>query len=127
MKVLKIITQVAFIYLISILGEWVQSLLKLPIPGSIVGLLLLFLLLSCKVIPEKWIHTGANFLLTYMALFFIPATVGVMNYLDLFTGKGLLLIAALVISTCLVMIASGFVSDKLGKKVVEKEKEKYSA
>lgn len=111
-KYFQIVLQVGIIYLITKAGEWVQSQFNLPIPGSIVGLFLLLILLSCKAIPEKWIREGANFLLSTMMLFFIPATVGIMNYFDIFRGRGWLLVLGIIVSACIVMIFSGFVAEK---------------
>lgn len=99
MKIVRIIAQVGLLYLFYLLGETVKQLLHLPIPGSIVGLLLLFVLLLCRVIPVRWIEHGATAILAYLPLFFIPATAGIVDHLSLFSGKGLLLIVVLVVST----------------------------
>ncbi len=131
MKVIKIIVQVCLIYIISLLGNFLQGQFNLPIPGSILGLLILFSLLSCHILPEKWIQEGAGFLLSTMMFFFIPAAIGIINYLDFFQGKGLLLVVVLIVSTCLVLFGSGYTAEKLGRKKGNKEnkgsKEKLSA
>jgi len=121
-KYIKIALQVLFICLFNYIGEWIHHAFNVPIPGSIIGMLLLFILLITKIIPEGWVTLGANFFLTYMALFFIPATVGVMNYFDLFVGKGLLIILGVSISTCAVLISTGLISEKMGIWLSKKEK-----
>ncbi|PAE41229.1 CidA/LrgA family protein [Bacillus sp. 7884-1] len=126
-KVIKIIVQVCLVYIISSLGNIIQEQFNLPIPGSIIGLLILFILLSCHILPEKWIQEGAGFLLSTMMFFFIPAAVGIINYLDFFQGKGLLLVVVLILSTCLVLICSGYTGEKLGQKKVIEDREKFSA
>jgi holin-like protein len=120
-KAMKILIQVAVIIIICKLGEAIQAWSQIPIPGSIIGLLILFILLIAKVIPEKWIMDGSNFLLSIMTLLFVPATVGIMNYFHIFQGKGWLLILFMILSTVLVMLGSGFVAEKWGKKSVEQE------
>lgn len=127
MKVIKIIIQVCLIYIISLLGDFIQKQFQLPIPGSILGLLILFILLSSHLLPEKWIQEGAGFLLSTMMFFFIPAAVGIINYFDFFQGKGLLLVVVLIVSTCLVLIGSGYAGEKLEQKKVIKDREKFSA
>lgn len=122
MKVIKIIVQVCLIYIISLLGAFLQVKFNLPIPGSILGLLILFGLLSSKLLPEKWIQEGASFLLSTMMFFFIPATVGIINYLDFFKGKGLVLVLVLIVTTCLVLVCSGYAAEKLGQKKENTEK-----
>lgn len=126
MKFIKIGLQICIITAFYFLGQLIQIKLHLTIPGSIIGLILLFIFLYSKLLPEKYIDTGANFLLSLMMLFLVPATVGVMNYFQIFQGKGLLLVFSLIISSCLVFIGSGFICEKWRKSPV-KEKEKNLA
>ncbi|WP_085522824.1 CidA/LrgA family protein [Tuberibacillus sp. Marseille-P3662] len=123
MKILKIVAQIAVLYMFYFIGEGLQHLLHLPIPGSIIGLFLLLTALIFKLCPVRWIESGADFLLSYLPLLFVPATVGVMNYFGLFAGKGIVLLLIVVISTIIVMIVAGHTSQILAKKVA-KRKEK---
>lgn len=123
MKIIKIIAQIALLYAFYFVGDSLKNLLYLPIPGSIVGLFLLFAALILKACPLKWIETGVGFLHSYLGLLFVPATVGVMNYFHLFAGKGILLFFIVMISTLIVMIASGHTSQLLAKRAL-KRKEK---
>ncbi len=68
----------------------VQQFFHLPIPGSIIGLILLIICLSVKIIPVKMIEDGAGFLLSFLPLLFIPAMTGVINYPSLFSASGTL-------------------------------------
>ena len=77
--VIKLILQLALIMLITFIGTEVQKLLHIPLAGSIVGLMLFFLLLQFKIVPESWINVGADFLLKTMVFFFIPSVVGIMD------------------------------------------------
>lgn len=113
MKNIRIVAQVGLLYLFYVVGDWIQKQLNLPIPGSIVGLLLLFLLLLVKVVPVRWIENGSTSVLAYLPLFFIPATAGIVNHLGIFSGKGLLLILILIISTALTIGAAAHTSQWL--------------
>lgn len=106
MKIVRIIAEVGILYAFYLAGDYLQKLLHLPVPGSIVGLLLLFILLLCKIVPLKLIENGSSFILAYLPMFFIPATAGIMNHLDIFSGRGLLLIAILVVSSVLTMVVT---------------------
>lgn len=110
-----LIIHIIILYIFSLVGTWIKDLFNLSVPGSVVGLLLLFILLMTNVIKLEWIEDGAQFLISNLVFFFIPATVGVMNYFDLFKGKGILLILVVLISTILVMGISGLVSQYLVK------------
>ncbi|MHA0857835.1 CidA/LrgA family protein [Paenibacillus sp. CMAA1364] len=115
MKIIIMISQVGLLYLFYMAGDYIQKLLHLPIPGSIVGLLLLFGLLLCKVIPVSWIELGSNTILKFLPLFFIPATAGIVNHMDIFNGKGLLLIAVLIVSSVLTIGAAAHASQWLAR------------
>lgn len=110
LKVWKIIIQIAFLYGIYLIGQWIQEVLNLFVPGSVIGLIILFILLSTNVVKEVWIENGAGFFVKHLTLFYIPATVGIINYFGVFSGKGFLLIIIVLVSTILVMAGSGLVS-----------------
>lgn len=117
MKLLKIFIQIIGLYLFYLLGDFLSDLLKLPIPGSIVGLLLLFICLHFKFIPDTYIKDGAGVLLAWLPLFYIPAIVGVVQYPEFLSGKGAILIGITLVSTLLTMIVVGRVSELYEKKM----------
>lgn len=113
-KALIIVIQIMVLFIIAMIGTWIQQKLNLLIPGSVIGLVLLFTLLSLKIIPEKWVQLGASFMTKHLIFFYIPATVGIINYYQLFAGKsGLLLLVVTIVSTLIVFISSGYISEKL--------------
>lgn len=114
-----IIVQMLALYLISLIGVFISSFLNLPIPGSIVGLLLLLICLHFKVIQEKQIKDGAGFLLVLLPLFLIPATVGVIQFPILLSMKGMLIVGIVIISTMITIIVVGRVSERYENKKIE--------
>lgn len=103
------VIQIGGLYMLYMIGSFIQQLLHIPIPGSMIGMLLLFLLLMTGIVKEKWISRGANMLLSHLTLLFIPATVGVMDYVELFSGKGIWSIVIVIVSTMMVMLFAGFI------------------
>ncbi|MBU9844006.1 CidA/LrgA family protein [Rahnella ecdela] len=98
------------IYLCLFAGNAISSLLPLTIPGSIIGMLILFGLLSTQILPFKWVKPGCNVLIRYMALLFVPIGVGVMNYYEqLRTQLGPLVVSCLV-STIIVLLVVAYCS-----------------
>ncbi|MBD7908053.1 CidA/LrgA family protein [Sporosarcina gallistercoris] len=110
------LVQVAFLYGFYLVGSWLQTVLHLPLPGSIIGLLLVWGALSTKLLSLNWIESGAYTLLSVLPIFFIPATVAIMNYGHFFAGKGSLLIPITIISTFLTMGIASFVSQSVAKR-----------
>lgn len=72
--------QLMFILLFSFVGEVISEVFNLPIPGSIIGMLLLFLALQFKLIRLRQIHDLGQFLLANMTILFLPAGVGIMAH-----------------------------------------------
>ena len=121
LKYVKIMLQILLLYVFVLVGNWVQLYFHLPLPGSIIGLLLLLAALSLKIVKLNWVESGAYFLLSFLPLYFIPATVGVIDYGYIFTGKGLLLIPLVMASTFLTMWVSGYISQRIARKNAERK------
>ncbi|MFD2656473.1 CidA/LrgA family protein [Gracilibacillus thailandensis] len=119
MKYLKIILQISLLFLFYYIGEAIQSAFSLFIPGSIIGMLLFFALLTFKLIRVEWVADGIDLLIKDMPVFFVPVTVGVVQYLDFFYGKGSLMIPLVILSTFLTIGISGWVTSLLLKKEVD--------
>jgi holin-like protein len=82
---MKIFRQVALIAAFSIIGEIISWLLTLIItnffiPGSLIGMILLFILLKLKIIKYEWIDSVTEFFLSNMGFFFVPAAVSILEY-----------------------------------------------
>lgn len=113
LKLIKIIMHIIILYGIYLIGNWIQVALNLFIPGSVIGMVLLFIFLMTNIIKVTWIEEGSKLIINHLTLFFIPATVGVMNYFELFKGNGFLLVLIALLSTALVMALSGVISQWL--------------
>ena len=76
---MKLYVQLMIIFSISLIGEGISYLFHLPIPGSIIGLVLLFLALQFKMIRLRHVSMVGNFLLANMTILFLPPAVGIMD------------------------------------------------
>ena len=115
-KVIKIVVQLGGLYLFYLVGTWIQHTLHLFVPGSIIGMFLLFLLLMTGLVKRHWLESGAELLLDYFPLLFHPAVIGVMNYLAFFQGEGLWTVAIIFISTVIVMCSSGWTAQWIARR-----------
>ncbi|AZB43992.1 CidA/LrgA family protein [Bacillus sp. FJAT-42376] len=113
MKYSTIALQTAVLFGFSLAGMLIQKLTHLKVPGSIIGMILLFALLRAGWVKTEWIREGSSFLLKNLTLLFVPGTVGLIQYLHLFEGKGILSLAAALISTFLVMSLSSWGTEQL--------------
>lgn len=95
------------IYLCLFIGNLLAGFLPIVIPGSILGMLLLFLLLSFRIISVDWIKPGCLLLIRYMALLFVPIGVGIMNYYEIISQQLGPIVISCVVSTLLTMLVVG--------------------
>ncbi|WP_449073566.1 CidA/LrgA family protein [Ruminococcus sp.] len=107
---MKWMKQFGIILLISFVGEILEKWIPLPIPASIYGIILLFLCLKLNIIPHEAVHETGKFLIEIMPLMFIPAAVGLLETWDVIAPAWLEYVAVTVISTWVVMIVSGGVT-----------------
>ena len=76
---MKLYVQLMIIFSISLIGEGISYLFHLPIPGSIIGLIFLFLALQFKKLRLRHVSMVGNFLLANMTILFLPPAVGIMD------------------------------------------------
>ena len=79
---MKLLCQVGVIFGVCWISQILESLLPIPFPASVIGMVLLFILLATGVLKLEHVREKADFLLANMAFFFLPAGVSVMNYFD---------------------------------------------
>jgi len=91
------------------LGETVDRVSGLPIPGAVLGLLFLFVALVVLGRVPPPVARAADFLLKHLNLFFVPAGVGILAFLPLIEREWGAMTVALVVSTFAGMAVAGFV------------------
>ncbi|MFA8436101.1 MAG: CidA/LrgA family protein [Marinifilaceae bacterium] len=102
--------QVVVVMMCLLLGNAVKYLLGVSVPGSVFGMLILFLLLKQRLVKESDVSKFANFLLDNMAFFFVPPGVGILLYLDMIKKEITPIVGASIISTLLVFLVVGIIS-----------------
>ncbi len=88
----------ALLLVLQSLGELLSRGLALPVPGPVVGMLLLLVALNWRLVREP-VAACAPFLLSHLSLLFIPVAVGITSYLPLLGTYWLQLLGVIVVST----------------------------
>ncbi|WP_455538119.1 CidA/LrgA family protein [Terrisporobacter sp.] len=106
---MKIFNQLGIIFGIWAVGELISSLISnvITMPGTIIGMILLFILLKLNIMKEETIQDVADFLLGNMAIFFVPAGVSLINSLGLIQDNMMVLLLSGTIATIVIMIVTG--------------------
>ena len=94
---------------LQLMGEVVVQLSGLPIPGPVVGMVLLFIGLRWSESLPDALRTTAETLLSHLSLLFIPAGVGIVRYGALLAEEWLAVTVALVLSTLITVAVTALV------------------
>lgn len=101
---MKLIKQAFFIFGISYIGNTISAFINNALPGSIIGIAILFTLLYFKIIKIDDVDDLGSWLQKYMALLFVPITVGLMEEYDIIAPHLLDLTIIMVVSTAITYI-----------------------
>ena len=105
---MKLYVQLMIIFMISLVGEGISSVFHLPVPGSIIGLVLLFLALQFKILRLRHISMVGNFLLANMTILFLPPAVGSMDKFQVIAPYLLpiilIVLGAIVLNVCVIAV-----------------------
>ncbi|MGX6962894.1 CidA/LrgA family protein [Vagococcus xieshaowenii] len=104
---MKILQQLLIILGFTFVGKVLQVVLHLPIPGSVIGMVLLFISLTRGWVKECHIALVSDYLLEILSVLFIPAGVGLMMYFDLVKNNLVSLAIILFVSFVFSLIVVG--------------------
>ena len=92
----------ALLLLLQAAGEAIAHAFALPLPGPVLGMVLLLLALTWHRVRAP-VQAAADVLLAHLSLLFVPVGVGVVTHLDLVSTYGVKLLVAIVVSTWVAM------------------------
>jgi holin-like protein len=106
-----------------LLGQLLRSALHLPIPGPVIGMLVLAAGMALlgqdqtltRSAPASPLDRTAGMLLEHMGLLFIPAGVGIVAEIPLLRQEWLPILAALLVSTVLSLAVTGLIMHRLSE------------
>ncbi|MDN3613845.1 CidA/LrgA family protein [Vibrio gallaecicus] len=106
---------ISFVLIIGSLtaGNAIQQFLDTSIPGSIFGMLLLFAAMASGLLPSKWVKSGANIIIRFMVLLFVPISVGLMEHIDMLINNALPILASAVGGSLIVLVSLALFLDHL--------------
>ena len=114
--------QFTIIIFLSFLGEVLHALIPFPIPASIYGIILLFLLLERKVLALEDISEVSSFLLFIMPVLFVPAAVGLIEAWDELRASLTAYVTIIIAVTFIVMVSTGHITQFFLNHTKAKEK-----
>lgn len=119
------IASLSVILICQLIGEVMVRALRVPVPGPVVGLALLFVILIMRdrftslargPLRDNAVEGTAKGMLAHLSLLFVPAGVGVVQNLDLLAQRGAVIaavLAASVVVTLLVTVGTFLVINRI--------------
>ncbi len=114
-RAIVVVAQVALLSAIAVGSDWLSRRLDLPLPGNVVGALLLLGLLSLGAVKLTWVERGGDFLLKHLSLFFVPAAVGVLRHRSTLRASMVELTIVVVVTTAIALLATGLAAERLSR------------
>ncbi|MFA6708794.1 MAG: CidA/LrgA family protein [Fusobacterium sp.] len=109
--------QLLILLSINFLGILLENYFHLPLPGTILGMLILFFLLYKNILNEKNIGEICDLLVGNMVILFIPPAINLLSTIDLLKTDFFKIIFLLVITTLITMVITGKTVDFVIKRM----------
>lgn len=114
------LNQFLILLAINFTGIFLQAAFNLPLPGTILGMLILFVLLWTKKLKVEKVEKVCDFLVLNMIVFFLPPAVELLEYMTLLKTGFLKILLLLVLTTLITMIVTGKTVDFCIKRMEKK-------
>ncbi|WP_295582562.1 CidA/LrgA family protein [uncultured Oscillibacter sp.] len=98
---MKILLQIGVVFGVYWVSQCIEAVLPFPFPASVISLLLLLLLLAAGLVKVDHVREKADFLLGNLGFFFVPVSVGIMNYVDVIRANAAAFLTVCVVSMVL--------------------------
>ena len=112
---MRILQQLAIIFGICLVGDILHTHAGVPVPGNILGMIILLLLLCLKIVKVDQIKDVSDFFLKRLAFFFLPPSIGIMAAGDEVLSQWPLLLILCIALTIVTMAVTGWTVQLLSK------------
>ncbi len=109
------ITAFAALLVSQLAGEIIVHVASLPIPGPVVGMILLFAVMLVPMPLPRALSDTADGLLRHLSLLFVPAGTGVIQHLDRLGTDALRLLAVVVLATAVTLAITALVFESIAR------------
>src|SRR5215471_16229406 len=113
------LSTIFLLIVLQLIGESIVQVSGLPVPGAIIGLILLYVILAFKGGVSDEMSRTSGFLLQNLGVLFVPAGVGVIAYLPMIAAQWWIILLVLLVSVCATVAVTGLVATKLSRRGIE--------
>ncbi len=106
---LRLLLGLAILIVLNALGGWIVRTTGVPVPGSVLGMLMLTALIETRVLPVERVRAAAELLVRHLALLYVPAGVALISYVGVLRHDLLAIGVAALASLAAVLLVVGLV------------------
>ena len=121
---MKYIMQFGVIIAFSLLGEVLNSIIPLPVPASVWGMVALFIMLCLKVVKLEFIENAADFLLSIMTVMFVPVGASLITSYSSIKSEIVGIFVIIIVSTLVCFLITGKVAQNIISKSQKEDGDK---
>lgn len=105
---MKVLKQLGLIFLLCLFGDFIAGLLPFSVPTGVLCMVILFLIFLFRIAGTESLKESNDFLMENMALFFIPAGVGIVQYYDVMKNAMWQIVIICIVSTFVTFAATAY-------------------
>ena len=121
---MKYIKQLTILVILSLVSEFLGAIIPLPVPASVYGIVITFILLETKILPLSAIEETSRYMITIMPIMFIPPAIRLLDLWDVVKPIWLSCTFIAAITTFAIMFVSGRVTQAVIRHSEKKEEKK---
>lgn len=106
---MQFLNGITLLLVYQLVGEIAVRLLGLPIPGPVLGMVMLFITLMIQGRAPESVDQASTALLSHLSLLFVPAGVGMMAHFGRIAEEWVPITLALLLSTVITMVATALI------------------
>jgi holin-like protein len=112
-RVVRLVAGFLLLLLFQLVGAWLARLARLPVPGAVLGLVLLAAAIELRLVPVGLVRPAAELLVRHLTLLYVPAGAALMLHWELVRQNWLPIAAAGIASTLAVLLVAGLTLQRL--------------
>ncbi len=104
---MSVLAQICLVFAVCLAAEGVSAVLPFTLPASVLAMVFLLVLLAVKAVKPEQLKETSRFFADNMALFFVPACVGILKYADVLLENFWVVVLISILTTPLVFFVTG--------------------
>ncbi|CUS25458.1 effector of murein hydrolase LrgA [Paucilactobacillus oligofermentans DSM 15707 = LMG 22743] len=99
----------AILFISSLISNWLATAIpSFPVPTPVLGLVILYVLLSTKIIKLEWVDNFGSLMISLIGFMFVPSGISLATSLDLMAKQGVQIVIVVIISTVLMLVITAY-------------------